>query len=189
MNKSNIIAILHNIRSLHNVGSMFRTADGAGISKLYLTGYTGYPPRPEITKTALGADEFVAWERFGHIGKLIDKLKKKGYLIAAAENGKFCRDGAGPVSTKRYDKFKSRKPVENSRICRNTACRIQNMPWHVPTKPIAFIVGNEVKGLSKNILQKVDVVLEIPMRGEKESLNVSVAFGIIAYYLKQQKMF
>ena len=152
-----VVAILHNIRSLHNVGSMFRTADGAGIKKLYLSGYTGYPPRPEIAKTALGAEEFVPWERYGHVGKLIEKLREEGYVIAAIENGK---------------------------LCRNAPRRVQNMPWHVPTKkPIAFIVGNEVKGLSKKVLEKADVILEIPMRGQKESLNVSVAFGIIAYEL------
>lgn len=148
----NVIAVLHNIRSLHNVGSMFRTADGAGIAKLYLTGYTGYPPRDEITKTALGADKVVPWERHGHIGKLIDRLKTEGYLIAAVENK--CRN----IRTKRYDKFQTKKPV-------------------------ALILGNEVKGLSQSILEKADIILEIPMRGEKESLNVSVAFGIAVYQL------
>jgi len=163
---TNIVAVLHNIRSLHNVGSMFRTADGAGISRLYLTGYTGYPPRAEITKTALGAEKNVPWERYGHIGKLIDKLKKEGYLVAAVENGRIlCRGRfqTCPYKITKYNKFKARKPV-------------------------AFIVGNEVKGLSKKVLAKVDVILEIPMRGEKESLNVSVAFGIIAYSLGDNKI-
>ena len=156
-----LVAVLHNIRSLHNVGSIFRTADGAGIKKLYLTGYTGYPPRAEITKTALGAEQFVEWERFGHIGKLIDKFKKEGYLVAAVEN----------------------------KTSRNVKWRVQKIPWKFSQKkPIAFIVGNEVKGLSEAVLKKSDVVLEIPMRGQKESLNVSVAFGIVAYELtKQQK--
>ena len=153
-----IVAILHNIRSLYNVGSMFRTADGAGIEKLYLTGYTGFPPRNEITKTALGAEEFVVWEKCGHIGKLIDKLKKEGYLIAAVENGRLCKKGMKCIPLEKDPKFKTKKPV-------------------------AFIVGNEVKGLSERVLKKADVALEIPMRGQKESLNVSVAFGIIAYYL------
>jgi tRNA G18 (ribose-2'-O)-methylase SpoU len=149
----NIVAILHNIRSLHNVGSMFRTADGAGISKLYLTGYTGYPPREEISKTALGADKIVSWERHGHIGKLIDSLKKEGHTIVALENK--CPKG---VKTQPYNKFK-------------------------PPRLVAVIFGNEVKGLSENILKKADVILEIPMRGQKESLNVSVAFGVVTYQL------
>ena len=147
---ANVVAVLHNIRSLHNVGSIFRTADGAGISKLYLKGYTGYPPRDEITKTALGADKVVSWERHGHIGKLLDWLKAQGYHVAAVENK--CRD----IRTKCYCKFQTKNSV-------------------------AFIFGNEVKGLSGSILKKADTILEIPMRGKKESLNVSVAFGIIAY--------
>jgi len=151
-----VVAILHNIRSLHNVGSMFRTADGAGISKLYLTGYTGCPPRAEITKTALGADKFVSWEKHGHIGKLIDKLKGEGYMVAAIENPR--SNSAFNVPIKKYSRLQTKKPL-------------------------AFILGNEVKGLSVNILKKADVILEIPMRGQKESLNVSVAFGIIAYQL------
>lgn len=150
-----VVGILHNVRSLHNVGSMFRTADGAGISKLYLTGYTGFPPRKEITKTALGAEEFVDWERHGHIGKLIDRLKSEGFQIAAIENGRLC---------------KQKKCV----LCHKFTTK----------RPIAFIVGNEVNGLSKVVLSKADIILEIPMRGEKESLNVSVAFGLAAYYLQ-----
>jgi len=151
-----LIAIPHNIRSLHNVGSMFRTADGAGIGKLYLTGYTGYPPREEITKTALGAEKFVPWERSGNIGILIPKLKKEGYKIIAVEN-KCDRK----FKTQSYNKYK-------------------------PTGKVALIFGSEVKGLSNNILEKADIILEIPMRGEKESLNVSVAFGIVAYELSKR---
>ena len=146
----NVIAILHNILSLYNVGSMFRTADGAGVSKLYLTGYTGFPPRKEIAKTALGAEESVAWERYRQIGRLITKLKKRGYLIVAVEN--------------------KRKNIKIAKY------------YQFQTKiPIVLIFGNEVRGLSKRVLKKADVILEIPMRGQKESLNVSVAFGIIAY--------
>lgn len=139
---------------------MFRTADGAGIKKLYLTGYTGYPPRSEITKTALGAEKFVDWERFGHIGRLIDKLRREGFLIVAVENGRLLNNKGVPVV-----KLGSKK---NNR-----------------SKPIAFILGNEVKGLSKKVLDKADLIMEIPMRGQKESLNVSVAFGIVAYELNR----
>lgn len=148
-----IIGILHNVRSLYNVGSMFRTADGAGISKLFLTGYTGFPPRDEISKTALGADKTIPWERHGHIGKLIDSLKNEGFTIVAVENK--CRKNS---KTHPFNKFK-------------------------PPRLAALIFGNEVKGLSEKILAKADLILEIPMRGQKESLNVSVAFGIIAYQL------
>lgn len=168
MGRTIIVAILHNIRSLHNVGSMFRTADGAGISKLFLTGYTGFPPRKEITKTALGAEEFVPWERRKNIGSLVAQLKKEGYLIVAVENPR--RNVAMPHSrTKRrlvitkYNKFQ-------------------------PKKPTALIFGNEVRGLSDKTLEKADIIVEIPMQGKKESLNVSVAFGIAAYQLTTEKM-
>ncbi|MDZ7304706.1 MAG: RNA methyltransferase [candidate division KSB1 bacterium] len=80
------VAVLDNIRSLHNVGSIFRTADGAGIGKLYLCGMTGTPPRNEIRKAALGAEEIVAWEYFRQTNKVLAKLKKDGYHLLALEN-------------------------------------------------------------------------------------------------------
>ncbi|MDA1334806.1 MAG: TrmH family RNA methyltransferase [bacterium] len=149
------VAIIHNVRSLHNVGSVLRTADGAGIIKVYLTGYTPSPvdelgrTRREILKTALGAEEYVEWSKKTDIGKLIKSLKKDGYKIIAIEKTK---------TSKPYNKFKSKAKI-------------------------AFIMGNEVKGLSPSLIKKADDIVEIPMRGKKESLNVSVAFGVIAYYL------
>jgi 23S rRNA (guanosine2251-2'-O)-methyltransferase len=81
----NIYVIAHNIRSLWNVGSIFRTCDGFGVKKLFLTGYTGRPPRKEITKTALGADEFVAWEHVDEPMRVIEDLKKEGVQIVSLE--------------------------------------------------------------------------------------------------------
>jgi len=154
-----LIAVLHNIRSLHNVGSMFRTADGAGFQKIYLTGYTPAPTdifgkvRPEIAKTALGAEKSVSWEKRKDLGRLIADLKKQGFLILALEQAR---------NSIPYDKLK--------------------LPRNVKT---VLIVGNEVRGMAPGILGKCDKILEIPMRGEKESLNVSVAFGIAAYALRR----
>lgn len=85
LNRPELILIAHNIRSLHNVGSIFRTCDGAGVSKLYLTGYTGFPPRKEIKKTALGADETVPWEQSWEIEPVLDKLSESGFDILAVE--------------------------------------------------------------------------------------------------------
>lgn len=156
-NKFEAIAILHNIRSLHNVGSMFRTADGAGVSKIYLTGYTPAPVdvfgkvRPEIAKTALGAEKTVAWEQRKDISRLIIDLKKRGFLILALEQTK------NSIS---YDQLKLKSGLK-----------------------AALIVGNEVRGVAPGILKKCDQVLEIPMRGRKESLNVSTSFGIAIYQL------
>ncbi|MDD5032914.1 MAG: TrmH family RNA methyltransferase [Candidatus Pacebacteria bacterium] len=172
-----IFLILHNIRSLHNVGSIFRTADTAGVSKMYLTGYTPAPldifgkTRKEIVKTALGAEKYVAWEKQKNIGRLIIKLKNNGVFVSAVEQSKNSID---------YREFGS---VRADRI----------------KFPAALILGNEVRGLSEQILKKCDAVIEIPVKGKmvrqaghpknrslrqrrgKESLNVAVAAGIILF--------
>ena len=153
-----MILILHNIRSLYNVGSVFRTADGAGVTKIYLTGITPSPldrlgqVRTQISKTALGATNTVAWEKKAQLLPIIKKLKKEGYQIVAVELDK------NAVSYKKY------RPKNRQQ---------------------AFIFGNEVSGLSSATLQKADIIIEIPMDGAKESLNVSVAAGIIAYHFKK----
>lgn len=149
--------ICHNIRSLHNVGSIFRTADGAGVSKVFLCGITGTPPRKEISKVALGAENFVPWEKHFQTARLIKKLKKAKVKIVALEQS--------PKSV-RYDKFKSRSPAGGS---------------------LALILGEETKGLPKKILNLCDAAIEIPMFGKKESLNVSVAFGIAAYKILENR--
>jgi tRNA G18 (ribose-2'-O)-methylase SpoU len=157
-----MIAILQNIRSLYNVGSIFRTADAAGIKKLYLCGITPTPldrfgdKRKELTKVSLGAEDYVQWEKIGNSPRpnatlsLIEKLKKDGYEIIAIEQDK---------NSIPYSKFKTKN------------------------NKLALIVGDEVRGISKSILKHCNSILEIPMRGKKESLNVSVAFGIVAYSL------
>jgi tRNA G18 (ribose-2'-O)-methylase SpoU len=83
--KKQVYVLAHNIRSMHNIGSIFRTSDGAGVSKIYLTGYCACPPRKEITKTALGAEDFVEWEFYKDPVELVKKLKKKGIQIIALE--------------------------------------------------------------------------------------------------------
>lgn len=153
--KSDFCAILYNIRSAYNVGAMFRTADGVGISKLYLCGYTPTPTDrnvgKEIAKTALGAEEHVAWEKHTQTWRLLEKLKRELVFIVALE--------------------------QTSRSIPYTE--------FVPQFPLCLLVGNEVRGISKSILKRADAIVEIPMYGKKESLNVSVAFGIVAYAIKQ----
>lgn len=154
-----MIVILVNIRSLHNVGSIFRTADAAGIEKIYLTGYTPTPidkfgsRRAQIAKVALGAELVVSWEYCYSATALIDKLKKQGFQILAVEQ--------------------SSKSVPFNKIKLTVKEREKSV----------LIMGNEVKGLSPAILKRANKILEIPMYGEKESLNISVAFGIVAYGL------
>ena len=142
-----LIVVCHNIRSAWNIGSVFRTADGAGVAKIYLTGYTPVPPHPGIAKTALGAEKVMAWERILKVNTAIEKLKKEKFEIIALEQDK------------KSVPYKSFRPKPN----------------------MALILGNEVRGLSPAVLRKCDKIVEIPMWGEKESLNVAVAFGIAAY--------
>lgn len=147
--------IAHNIRSLHNVGSIFRTADAFGASKIYLTGYTGRPDyyvhQNKITKVALGAEKFVAWEYKPSALKLIKDLRLKGVKIIALENN---------TKSINITKFK-------------------------PKFPLALVLGEERRGVSKSLIKLCDKVVEIPMQGKKESLNVSVAFGIAAFYIAE----
>jgi 23S rRNA (guanosine2251-2'-O)-methyltransferase len=150
--KNNItnILILPDIRSVENVGAMFRTADAAGINKIFLTGTSPTPldrfgrKRNDLAKSALGAEEFVAWEYKKTLVPLLTKLKKDGYQIIAIEQ------------------------AENSVDYKKVNLKNKN----------AFVVGTEVTGIPKNILNKCDIIAEIPMKGKKESLNVSVALGV-----------
>lgn len=146
--------VLYNIRSLHNVGSIFRTADAMGVEKIYLCGITPKPvdefkrPREQLTKVSLGAEKYIPWEKVYSASRLLDKLKKENYRILALEQH--------PKSVKLQKIKKSNKFV--------------------------LVLGNEVKGLPESILKRADKVVEIPMLGQKESLNVAVAFGIAAYH-------
>lgn len=151
------ILIIDNIRSAHNVGSMFRTSDGAGVSRIILVGYTPAPTdrfgrvQPEIKKTSLGASEMILWEQKEsgeQILKRIEELQKEGFTIVSVEQTE--------KSIPLYD-------------------------LKVPEK-VAYIVGNEIDGVSKELLDVSDMTVQIPMQGQKESLNVGVATGIVLFY-------
>ena len=158
-NQENIL-ILQDVRSTQNVGAIFRTADAVGISKIYLTGYTPAPvdrfgkKRQDVAKSALGAEEFVPWEVKKSLPALIRKLKKDKYLIVAIEQD---------------EKSIDYKKVKLGALARGGQ------------EKNAFIIGTEVTGIPKNILKECDVIAEIPMRGKKESLNVSVATGVALF--------
>lgn len=144
-----IVVLLDNVRSMHNVGSVFRTSDAFSMGKIYLCGITPQPPHREIQKTALGATGSVAWEHRKEISDLIDELKSEGYIIVGVEQV------TGSVS------------LENFTIQKD--------------KKYAVIMGNEVDGISEEILSKIDFFVEIPQSGTKHSLNVSVCTGIILW--------
>jgi tRNA G18 (ribose-2'-O)-methylase SpoU len=147
------IVILDNIRSIHNVGSIFRTSDALGINKIYLCGCTPTPKdrfgreRKDLAKVALGAEKDIEWEYIEKTKDIVKKLKKEKYQIIAIEQ--------------------SKDSVEYRNIARKGK--------------VALIMGNEVGGIEKEILDLSDIIAEIPMVGNKESLNVSVSFGIAGY--------
>lgn len=163
--------LLHNIRSVHNVGSIFRTADGCGLGKgapnegkIYLSGHTPAPTdrfgrtRPDIAKVALGAEKSVAWEALSvggidGVANFLIEQKKKGVHIVALEQDE------RSVDVRKFAEGFSKE------------------------KEILLILGNEVGGIEKEILDLADTIVEIPMLGGKESLNVSVAAGIALYEL------
>lgn len=148
-----IAILLHNIRSAHNVGSIFRTADAAGASRMYLSGYTPLPvdkfkrEQKDIAKTALGAEHALPWEAVKTPNALIRRLKKEGWSIVGVEQD----------------------------------ARSIDYRAHTYSKPTLLIFGNEVRGISPQLRTACDTLVEIPMRGTKESLNVSVTAGIILF--------
>jgi len=159
-----LVLIAHNLRSTHNVGSLLRTAEGLGVTRVYLTGYTPYPLQTtdarmphiaqkidkQITKTALGAEQTQPWEHQEEISTVLAKLTQAGYTLAAVEQ---------TVDSKPLPDFA------------------------VPDK-LALIVGREVEGIEPEILAQTAVVLEIPMFGSKESFNVVQAAAMALYHCR-----
>lgn len=142
--------VLNNIRSLYNVGSIFRTADGAGVEKIWMCGITGIPPDNQISKTALGAENEVPWEYAEDAKTCVEKMRAEGYKIVLLEQ---------THESIPYDQFE-------------------------PEGKICLVLGNEIRGVSESLLPYSDHSIEIEMAGLKNSLNVSVAFGVVAYHLR-----
>ncbi|MFA6158532.1 MAG: TrmH family RNA methyltransferase [Candidatus Paceibacterota bacterium] len=151
--KRDIRVLLHDIRSVHNVGAIFRTSDAIGVSKIYLGGYSPMPvdrfnnPRADFSKAALGSEKTMAWEGVESPLALISKLKEEGFQVVSVEQDPTSAD------------YKEVRMGER----------------------VLVIFGNEVAGVSKGLLEKSDVIAEIPMNGTKESLNISVSAGIVLY--------
>jgi len=151
------VLVLHNIRSAHNVGSMFRTADGAGVSRIIISGYTPGVTDPRgkerapFVKVSLGAEKIVPYSRGKVLSAVLKKLKKEGYTILALEQNKNSK------SLFEYSPAKDEK--------------------------LAVVMGNEVRGINAQSLRHTDHILHIPMQGKKESLNVGVAAGIALFTL------
>ncbi len=149
MEKLPVCVLLDNVRSLHNVGSVFRSADSFSIEKIFLTGITGTPPHREIQKTALGATESVPWE-YAESGESITKqLREEGYQIVIVEQT------TTSVALQQFE------PNPDVRYC--------------------LVFGNEVEGVSDEIIKYADLGIEIPQGGTKHSLNISVCAGIVLW--------
>ncbi len=148
--KKKIIVVLDNIRSMHNVGSVFRTSDAFLIEAICICGFTAQPPHRDINKTALGATETVNWIYYENTIDAITALKQNNYTIYAVEQTE------GSISLEQFPST---------------------------DKPIAVVFGNEVEGVSDNVLKLVDGCIEIPQLGMKHSLNISVAAGIVLWKL------
>jgi tRNA G18 (ribose-2'-O)-methylase SpoU len=148
--KHPISVVLDNVRSLYNVGSIFRTSDAAGVEHLYLTGITGTPENPALHKTALGAQDTVAWTYEKSASTVLNKLRADGYTLAVLE----ITDSPTDVSALEATHF-----------------------------PLCLIVGNEVSGVSDDLVSMADLAIEIPQFGAKHSLNVAVAYGVALFDL------
>lgn len=152
------VLVLHDIRSVHNVGALFRTADAVGINRIIISGFTPAPIdrfgrlRPDITKAALGAEQSVPWETAVDCITLLQNYRDRGYVIIGLEQA---------------DQSVDYKDI-------------------VRSEKMVFVLGTETTGMSSELLQECTVIAEIPMRGIKESLNVSVAAGILLYRVLDQ---
>lgn len=154
------IICLHDIRSAYNVGAVFRNADAFGINKVFLSGYTPTPENNvEVSKTAIGAEEYVSWSHYSKWSTCLEKLKKRNACIIAVEQ----TNQSIPITSFNYT--------------------------DITNKSLAFIFGNEVKGLDDQVLDTADIHLIIPQFGSKHSLNLSVATGVILYDLVSKSTF
>ena len=154
-----VYVVLNSIRSSYNVGSIFRTSDGAMIEKIFLCGYTPYPPHPElpsgkkeVLKTSLGATESVEWEYINNPKEVIISMKEKGIKVCALE-----------LTEKSFPYYKLKNEIF----------------------PLCLLIGNEITGVSQELLDLCDFSIEIPQFGIKQSLNVAVAYGVTIFKLRE----
>lgn len=146
--KQPIIVILDDVRSMHNVGSVFRTCDAFAIEAIYLCGYTPTPPHRDIHKTALGATETVKWQHFAKTTDAASAAKNEGYRVYAVEQA-------------------------------HNSINLEQLRW--TGEKMALVFGNEVTGVSDEVLQMADGCIEIPQWGSKHSLNISVSVGVVLW--------
>ena len=170
-----LVIVLDNVRSMHNIGSVFRTSDAYVVEKVVLCGITAQPPHPEIHKSALGAEFSVDWEYYADTNEAVAALKTQGYEVWAielAENSVMLQD------------FFNRRPhspsVSNEVVKDGGDSQLSTLNSQLSTK-YAVVLGNEVKGVQQSVIDQCEGCIELPQFGTKHSLNVSVTAGIVIW--------
>ncbi|MFQ7112677.1 RNA methyltransferase [Hallella bergensis] len=174
-----LIVVLDDVRSLYNVGSVFRTCDAFRVEAVYLCGITGTPPNAEIHKTALGGEDSVDWRYFENTEDAVQELHDRGYFVYSIEQVEH--------STKLQQLCNSKFTIQNSKLADTVDAAIENRQ-SASTFPYAVIFGNEVKGVKQSVVDMSDGCLEIPQFGTKHSLNVSVTAGIVVWEFAKMKL-
>jgi len=213
--KMPLIVVLDDVRSLHNVGSVFRTCDAFRVEAIYLCGITATPPSNEIHKTALGAEDSVEWKYFKTAEEAVDELHRNGYFVYSVEQaegsmklnqlevGWLKEDGGSDASQEKSMKERSTSYINHlpceaslppSSFNHPTSSpssspigeTLQPSSSNHPTSKYAVIFGNEVKGVHQSVIDMSDGCLEIPQFGTKHSMNVSVTAGIVIWEFAKQ---
>lgn len=182
---SGLVVVLDNVRSAHNVGSVFRTADSFRIDRIFLCGICPVPPSAEIHKSALGAEESVVWEHCEDTMKVVERLRDEGYTVVSVEQ---------TVNSVKLDEF---HPYGDDVSGSVDKCHVEDIDgYHAEdkedteslksptTRKYALVFGNEVDGVSQEVVDASDFSLEIPQFGMKHSLNVSVSAGVVLWHFK-----
>lgn len=176
-NKLPLIVVLDDVRSLYNVGSVFRTCDAFRVEAIYLCGITATPPSNEIHKTALGAEDSVNWKYFKTAEEAVEELHHNGYFVYSVEQAE--------GSTKLHEGRWWREELgSKSNIVHQSSPTSESSPPSSllqPTSKYAVIFGNEVKGVHQSVIDRSDGCLEIPQFGTKHSMNVAVTAGIVIW--------
>ena len=168
---SGIVVVLDNVRSAHNVGSVFRTSDSFKVDKVFLCGICPVPPSAEIHKSGLGAEDSVGWEHCEDTMVVVERLRNEGYTIVSVEQ---------TVNSVKLDRFRPYATQESAAETSNIG--------PIPPKKYALIFGNEVDGVSQEVVDASDFSLEIPQFGMKHSLNISVSAGVVLWHLTLERL-
>ena len=168
-----LVVVLDDVRSMYNIGSVFRTADAFRVQEVFLCGITATPPHPEIHKTALGGEDSVAWRYFATADEAVDELHRQGTFVYAVEQ---C-EGSTKLNTLDLS-------VRNTPLGGLEGQEIS--PKGLAESAFAVVLGNEVKGVHQSVVDRCDGCLEIPQFGTKHSMNVSVTAGIVIWEFARQ---